>query len=165
MDGASRTLWLFTGFFQHCCLFLFWSEISNPICRNNIIQNKSDVWTSILTAWNSKSSVLIFVCALVSLYLPAPPFHSLHGSLSSSCRLNLCLFIVCSSRAELWVSMLRGRRGRCFFVVHHNSHGSCLEGKTFTKSKKREEESFFGNPQVQINPTCCTYIEIGHEEG
>lgn len=49
------------------------------------------------------TDVMIWLLSVASRYLPAPP--------SSSCRLNLRLFIACGSRAELWVSMLRGWRG------------------------------------------------------
>lgn len=54
------------------------------------------------------------------------------------CRLNLRLFIACSSRAELWVSMLRGRRGCCSRVAHHNLHSfMSLRGKSWTLGRRR----------------------------
>ena len=65
------------------------------------------------------------------------------------CRLNLCLFIACSSRAELWVSMLRGRRGCCCRVAHHNFHSfMSLRGKRWTVPTCKKKKKFGGNLQV-----------------
>lgn len=64
------------------------------------------------------------------------------------CRLNPWLFIACSSRAELWVSMLRGRRGCCCRVAHPNLHGfMSWRGRQLTMfivRQEGEESSFWG---------------------
>lgn len=98
------------------------SLLSNAscICRNSIIRDKSDVWPIGIIRVELED----LYARPCPLYLPALPFHSLPPSLPG-CRLNLWLFIACSSgsRAELWVSMLRGRRGCCCRVAHHNLPG------------------------------------------
>lgn len=45
------------------------------------------------------------------------------SSLWLCCRLNLCLFIDCSGRSDLWVSMLRQRRSCFYCMKSHNSFG------------------------------------------
>lgn len=71
---------------------------------------------------------LIFVSVLILfIFLHCPVIPSLSPSLPR-CRLNLRLFIACSSsRAGLWVSMLGGRRGCCCCWCITTYTASCLE--------------------------------------
>lgn len=154
MDVTSCGCWLLARLFDIASTYeLHLQQQNRPKqIRYMAINNcQSRAGRPLCSCLSQPSSLFISSCCPFILSLPPS---------LPRCRLNLCLFIVC--RAELWVSMLRGRRGCCCCrVAHHNLHGfMSWRGKKNDhvhckkRRRRRKRRVFWGNLQVQINKTC-----------
>lgn len=147
MDVTSRGCWLLTGFLSLPALCVV------VMCESHLQERYH--WRQI-----RYMSVGIVRVELEDLFASCLSLASLSPSAALSfslprCRLNLRLFIACSSRAELWVSMLRGRRGCCSRVVHHNLHSfMSLRGKRWTLGRRRRVLGEFASKCNLLNIQC-----------